>query len=201
MQRMANPKQSKGRRVVKAKKPPAPPPVPPVPRLTPSDSSSDVDDSTPILFFLGKTNGGNQSKATPFRPTAEVTDEGSSITFQSITRMPEYPDLSFEELRWNELLPNAPKPKELPPTTFKPTHTSIASLASSDSHHATNGSSKSIFTFGQNSSIPTTDFDYYREQHIRPLMDLNDCVNALTYQETSINSTRIVVAGDQSHGK
>jgi len=32
-------------------------------------------------------------------------------------------------------------------------------------------------------------------------MDLNDRVNALTYQETHVNATRIVVAGDQSHGK
>ena len=32
-------------------------------------------------------------------------------------------------------------------------------------------------------------------------MDLNDRVNALTYQETNINATRIVVAGNQSHGK
>jgi Na+-transporting NADH:ubiquinone oxidoreductase subunit NqrA len=30
-------------------------------------------------------------------------------------------------------------------------------------------------------------------------MDLNDCGHALTYQETSINSTRIVMAGDQFH--
>lgn len=32
-------------------------------------------------------------------------------------------------------------------------------------------------------------------------MDLNDRVNALTFQETQVNVTRIVVAGDQSHGK
>jgi hypothetical protein len=83
---------------------------------------------------------------------------------------------------------------------------------STDSHGTTNASTYT-FTFGQNgssstslrengnSTIPTTYYDYYREQHIRPLMDLKDCVHALTYQETSINSTRIVMAGDQFHGK
>jgi interferon-induced GTP-binding protein Mx1 len=32
-------------------------------------------------------------------------------------------------------------------------------------------------------------------------MDLNDRINVLTMKETKINATRIVVAGDQSHGK
>jgi hypothetical protein len=39
------------------------------------------------------------------------------------------------------------------------------------------------------------------KQHIRPLLDLNDRINELTADERSINSTRIVVVGDQSHGK
>ena len=37
--------------------------------------------------------------------------------------------------------------------------------------------------------------------HVRPLIDLNDQVNQLTSRESEINSTRIVVQGDQSHGK
>jgi hypothetical protein len=78
---------------------------------------------------------------------------------------------------------------------------------STDSHGgATNGSTSS-FTFGSsssslpgngNSTIPTTYYDYCREQHIRPLMDLNDGVNALMYEEASINSTRIVARGGRS---
>ena len=36
---------------------------------------------------------------------------------------------------------------------------------------------------------------------VRPLIELNDQVNKLTIQEREINSTRIVVLGDQSHGK
>jgi len=39
------------------------------------------------------------------------------------------------------------------------------------------------------------------KDHIRPLIELNDQVNKLTAQEREINSTRIVVLGDQSHGK
>ena len=34
--------------------------------------------------------------------------------------------------------------------------------------------------------------------HVRPLIDLNDQVNQLTSRESEINSTRIVVQGDQS---
>eukprot|EP00978_Attheya_sp_CCMP212_P004325 scaffold9455_cov54-Attheya_sp.AAC.1 len=47
----------------------------------------------------------------------------------------------------------------------------------------------------------TTDFENLTKRHIRPLIELNDRINALTSKETTINSTRIVVAGDQSHGK
>ena len=36
---------------------------------------------------------------------------------------------------------------------------------------------------------------------IRPLVELNDKINSLTSLEREINSTRIVVVGDQSHGK
>ncbi|EOD23780.1 hypothetical protein EMIHUDRAFT_239093 [Emiliania huxleyi CCMP1516] len=39
------------------------------------------------------------------------------------------------------------------------------------------------------------------KERIRPLVELNDRINALTKEEGSINSTRIVVVGDQSHGK
>ena len=39
------------------------------------------------------------------------------------------------------------------------------------------------------------------KEHIRPLVELNDRINALTKEERTINSTRIVVVGDQSHGK
>jgi GTPase SAR1 family protein len=51
------------------------------------------------------------------------------------------------------------------------------------------------------SYTPATYFEALRETHVRPLMDLNDRINALTMKETKINSTRIIVAGDQSHGK
>ena len=36
---------------------------------------------------------------------------------------------------------------------------------------------------------------------LRPMLELNDRVNELTAHERGINATRIVVAGDQSHGK
>lgn len=36
---------------------------------------------------------------------------------------------------------------------------------------------------------------------VRPLIELNDQINKLTTHEKEINSTRIVVLGDQSHGK
>mmetsp|Transcript_24102 Transcript_24102/g.36456 ORF Transcript_24102/g.36456 Transcript_24102/m.36456 type:complete len:197 (+) Transcript_24102:179-769(+) len=49
--------------------------------------------------------------------------------------------------------------------------------------------------------LPTTDFEDLRKEYVRPLIELNDRVNFLTATETKINSTRIVVAGDQSHGK
>ena len=39
------------------------------------------------------------------------------------------------------------------------------------------------------------------KEHVRPLIELNDLINKLTEQEREINSTRIVVDGDQSHGK
>lgn len=39
------------------------------------------------------------------------------------------------------------------------------------------------------------------KDHVRPLIELNDQVNKLTTHEHEINSTRIVVLGDQSHGK
>ena len=39
------------------------------------------------------------------------------------------------------------------------------------------------------------------KEKIRPLVELNDRINVLTKEERSINSTRIVVVGDQSHGK
>lgn len=39
------------------------------------------------------------------------------------------------------------------------------------------------------------------KEKIRPLVELNDRVNVLIKEERSINSTRIVVVGDQSHGK
>jgi hypothetical protein len=51
------------------------------------------------------------------------------------------------------------------------------------------------------SPAATTDFETLREAHVGPLMDLNDRINVLTMKETKINATRIVVAGDQSHGK
>jgi GTPase SAR1 family protein len=54
---------------------------------------------------------------------------------------------------------------------------------------------------GEPAPPPATEFEALQETHIRPLMDLNDRINALTAKETKINSTRIVVAGDQSHGK
>ena len=65
-----------------------------------------------------------------------------------------------------------------------------ASPAFTETNHAEN-----------ESYLPATDFEALRETHVRPLMDLNDRINALTMKETKINSTRIVVAGDQSHGK
>uniref|UniRef100_A0A7S4JM12 Dynamin GTPase n=1 Tax=Odontella aurita TaxID=265563 RepID=A0A7S4JM12_9STRA len=46
-----------------------------------------------------------------------------------------------------------------------------------------------------------TDFEALTKKHIRPLIELNDEINKLTAKENAINSTRIVVAGDQSHGK
>ena len=51
-----------------------------------------------------------------------------------------------------------------------------------------------------NSEIDT-DLGTLSRCHIRPLIELNDQVNVLTAGERTINSTRIVVAGDQSHGK
>ena len=39
------------------------------------------------------------------------------------------------------------------------------------------------------------------KDHVRPLVELNDQINKLTSHEREINSTRIVVLGDQSHGK
>lgn len=54
---------------------------------------------------------------------------------------------------------------------------------------------------GMTTLLPTTDFEHLRKEHVRPLIELNDRINALTATETRINSTRIVVAGDQSHGK
>lgn len=39
------------------------------------------------------------------------------------------------------------------------------------------------------------------KEAVRPLIELNDLVNQLTASERDINSTRIVVLGDQSHGK
>ena len=36
---------------------------------------------------------------------------------------------------------------------------------------------------------------------VRPLVELNDRINHLTSSEKGVNSTRIVVVGDQSHGK
>jgi hypothetical protein len=67
---------------------------------------------------------------------------------------------------------------------------SESSLASKETNHATN-----------EGSSPATDFEALREAHVGPLMDLNDRINVLTMKETKINATRIVVAGDQSHGK
>lgn len=49
--------------------------------------------------------------------------------------------------------------------------------------------------------LPVTDFEDLHKEHVRPLIELNDRVNFLTATETKINATRIVVAGDQSHGK
>uniref|UniRef100_A0A7S2N5B3 Dynamin GTPase n=2 Tax=Helicotheca tamesis TaxID=374047 RepID=A0A7S2N5B3_9STRA len=46
-----------------------------------------------------------------------------------------------------------------------------------------------------------TTFESLSKQHIRPLIELNDKINSLTASEQVINSTRIVVVGDQSHGK
>lgn len=46
-----------------------------------------------------------------------------------------------------------------------------------------------------------TEFEQLRKERLRPLIEVNDKVNALTSAERNINSTRIVVAGDQSHGK
>jgi len=46
-----------------------------------------------------------------------------------------------------------------------------------------------------------TDLGALSRCHIRPLIELNDRVNALTAAEKTIHSARIVVAGDQSHGK
>jgi hypothetical protein len=78
---MSNPKQSKGRRTLKAKRSPSPPPVTSVLTRHQAPSNSTRDD-TPLLF-LGKTSGGNQSKATTFRATTEVTDQCSSLQCNS----------------------------------------------------------------------------------------------------------------------
>jgi GTPase SAR1 family protein len=81
------------------------------------------------------------------------------------------------------------------------------SFPDSNDNITTSSSSSSTTTLGKgntncsSTTTATTHFYDYREKHIRPLMDLNDRVNALTFQETQVNATRIVVAGDQSHGK
>ena len=48
---------------------------------------------------------------------------------------------------------------------------------------------------------PSTDFVQLSKQHIQPVVELNNEINKLLSKERHINLTRIVVAGDQSHGK
>jgi hypothetical protein len=174
---MSNPKQSKGRRTLKAKRSPSPPPVTSVLTRHQAPSNSTRDD-TPLLF-LGKTNGGNQSKATPFRATTEVTDQGSSLQCNSSVHRSN----AIVARSMQGVVNNPPKSQSLhwtaPFFTWKrlwyssrPAHTSIISLhLSADSHGTTNGSTY-IFTFGKNglssaslpengnSTIPTTYYDY-----------------------------------------
>ena len=58
------------------------------------------------------------------------------------------------------------------------------------------------FTIDSDKQDPTlTEFESLTKELIRPLVELNDHINNLTSKENKINSTRIVVTGDQSHGK
>jgi interferon-induced GTP-binding protein Mx1 len=58
------------------------------------------------------------------------------------------------------------------------------------------------FTINSDKPDPTsTEFESLTKELLRPLVELNDHINNLTSKENKINSTRIVVAGDQSHGK
>ena len=71
----------------------------------------------------------------------------------------------------------------------------------SKSQMKANSTLTAVTTNGDPFVNEVTEFESLRKEHIRPLIELNDSVNALISSETQINSTQIVVAGDQSHGK